>query len=190
MTLPRREFLRLAAGAAALAAVSRAADAQSLPRVIRIVVPFPPGGSVDPISRMVQPGLQQRLGTTIVIENKPGASGAVGTIAVQLALLAHERGRPVAFVDCDAQKSSSRWIQGLGNPFPLHRLTNVAELTARLLPPLASAPHKDPRAPQNLVPIGGLERELRHRLGDQHILYRALRSAATTPRAVVPPVLP
>jgi tripartite-type tricarboxylate transporter receptor subunit TctC len=47
--------------------------------VIRIVVPFPPGGSVDPISRMVQPGLAQRLGTTIVIENKPGASGAVGT---------------------------------------------------------------------------------------------------------------
>ena len=47
-------------------------------------------------------------------------------------------------------------------------------------PPLASVPHKDPRAPQNLVPIGGLERELRHRLGDQHILYRALRAAATT----------
>jgi hypothetical protein len=38
-------------------------------------------------------------------------------------------------------------------------------------------PHKDPRAPQNLVPIGGLERELRHRLGDQQILYRALRAA-------------
>ncbi len=54
----------------------------------------------------------------------------------------------------------------------------LADLTARLLPPLASTPHKDPRAPQNLVPIGGLERELRHRLGDQQLLYRALRSAA------------
>jgi hypothetical protein len=54
----------------------------------------------------------------------------------------------------------------------------LADLTARLLPPLASAPHKDPRAPQNLVPIGGLERELRRRLGDQQLLYRALRSAA------------
>jgi hypothetical protein len=57
-------------------------------------------------------------------------------------------------------------------------VTQLADLTARLIPPLASAPHKDPRAPQNLVPIGGLERELRHRLGDQQLLYRALRSAA------------
>lgn len=57
-------------------------------------------------------------------------------------------------------------------------VTQLADLTARLLPPLASSPHKDPRAPQNLVPIGGLERELRHRLGDQQLLYRALRSAA------------
>jgi hypothetical protein len=54
----------------------------------------------------------------------------------------------------------------------------LAELTARLLPPLSSAAHKDPRAPQNLVPIGGLERQLRHRLGDQQLLYRALRAAA------------
>jgi hypothetical protein len=54
----------------------------------------------------------------------------------------------------------------------------LADLTARILPPLASSPHKDPRAPQNLVPIGGLERQLRHRLGDQLLLYRALRSAA------------
>jgi hypothetical protein len=57
----------------------------------------------------------------------------------------------------------------------------LADLTARLLPPLASSPHKDPRAPQNLVPIGGLERELRHRLGDQQLLYRSLR-AASQPR--------
>ncbi len=54
----------------------------------------------------------------------------------------------------------------------------LADLTARLLPPLGSAPHKDPRAPQNLVPIGGLERELRRRLGDQQLLYRSLRAAA------------
>jgi hypothetical protein len=54
----------------------------------------------------------------------------------------------------------------------------LGDLTAILLPPLASAPHKDLRAPQSLVPIGGLERQLRHRLGDQHILYRALRAAA------------
>ncbi|HEY1365282.1 MAG TPA: tripartite tricarboxylate transporter substrate binding protein [Xanthobacteraceae bacterium] len=49
---------------------------------MRIVVPFPPGGTVDPIARMVQPGLQQRLGTTVIIENKPGASGSIGTAVV------------------------------------------------------------------------------------------------------------
>ena len=65
---------------------------------------------------------------------------------------------------------------------PPDAVTAVADLTARLLPPLASAPHKDPRAPQNLVPIGGLERELRRRLGDQQLLYRSLRSAAMAGR--------
>jgi len=60
----------------------------------------------------------------------------------------------------------------------IQRATGLADLTARMLPPMASAPHKDPRAPQNLVPIGGLERELRRRLGDQQLLYRALRSAS------------
>ena len=62
-------------------------------------------------------------------------------------------------------------------------VTQLADLTARLLPPLASSPYKDPRAPQNLVPIGGLERELRHRLGDQQLLYRALRAAASSSAA-------
>jgi hypothetical protein len=64
---------------------------------------------------------------------------------------------------------------------PTAEVSRLADLTARLLPPLASTPHKDPRAPQNLVPIGGLERELRRRLGDRHVLYRALRAAAARP---------
>jgi hypothetical protein len=62
---------------------------------------------------------------------------------------------------------------------PVPEVTSLADLSARLLPPLASSAHKDPRAPQNLVPIGGLERELRRRLGDQQLLYRSLRSAAS-----------
>ncbi|GAA1243390.1 hypothetical protein [Oryzihumus leptocrescens] len=62
---------------------------------------------------------------------------------------------------------------------PAPQAARLASVTASLLPPLASVPHKDPRAPQNLVPIGGLERELRHRLGDAQLLYRALRKAGT-----------
>ncbi len=60
---------------------------------------------------------------------------------------------------------------------PAEEAVALADVTAQVLPSLASAPHKDPRAPQNLVPIGGLERQLRHRLGDAALLYRSLRGA-------------
>jgi hypothetical protein len=56
--------------------------------------------------------------------------------------------------------------------------SRLADLSAATLPRFASVPHKDPRAPQNLFPIGGLERELRRRLGDPAFVQRALRSAA------------
>ncbi|HEX8167729.1 MAG TPA: tripartite tricarboxylate transporter substrate binding protein [Beijerinckiaceae bacterium] len=60
-----------------------AARAQGWPSgIIRIIVPFPPGGSVDAIARMVQPGLQQRLGATVIVENRPGSSGSIGAAAV------------------------------------------------------------------------------------------------------------
>jgi hypothetical protein len=52
----------------------------------------------------------------------------------------------------------------------------VANRTASVLPRFASAAHKDPRAPQNLFPIAGLERELRRRLGDRLVIERALRA--------------
>jgi hypothetical protein len=55
---------------------------------------------------------------------------------------------------------------------------SLANLTQTLLGRYASAPHKEKRAPQNLYPIAGLENHLRHRLGDQRVMYRALRIAA------------
>jgi hypothetical protein len=61
---------------------------------------------------------------------------------------------------------------------PLAEVTRLADLTARVLPPLASVPHKDPARSTEPDADRRLERELRHRLGDQHILYRALRAAA------------
>ena len=57
-------------------------------------------------------------------------------------------------------------------------LVALADATTAVLPAFSSEAHKDARAPQNLYPIGGLERELRHRLGDAELLYRALREAA------------
>jgi tripartite-type tricarboxylate transporter receptor subunit TctC len=66
--------------AAALAA--GAALAQEWPgKPLRFIVPYPPGGGTDVIARIVQPRLQEALGQTIVIENRGGAGGAVGTEA-------------------------------------------------------------------------------------------------------------
>ncbi len=59
----------------------------------------------------------------------------------------------------------------------VERSVRIADRTAALLPLVASEPHVDPRAPQNLVPIGALERELRRRMGDATLVHRALRSA-------------
>ncbi|MEO3813837.1 hypothetical protein ABGB17_32985 [Sphaerisporangium sp. B11E5] len=71
------------------------------------------------------------------------------------------------------------------------QLTALADAVTLTLPPLAGVDYKDPRAPQNLVPIGGLEKLLRHRLGDPRLLYRSLRAAANpSPTAPVYPPVP
>jgi tripartite-type tricarboxylate transporter receptor subunit TctC len=80
MSLQRRQFLYLTAGAAALPAVSRVARAQAYPsRPLRWIVPYPPGGASDPIARLIVPFLSERLGQPIVIENKPGAGANIDT---------------------------------------------------------------------------------------------------------------
>ena len=83
MKLPRREFLCLAAGAAALSAASRIAWAQAYPsRPVSLVAGFAPGGGVDITARLIGQRLSERLGQQFVIENRPGAAGNIGTEAV------------------------------------------------------------------------------------------------------------
>ena len=83
MKLPRRNFLHLVAGAAALPAISRAARAQTYPsRPVRIIVPFAPAGSTDIVARLMGQWLSERLGQQFVIENRPGGGGNIGTEAV------------------------------------------------------------------------------------------------------------
>src|SRR5438552_2626970 len=83
MKLPRRNFLHLAAGAAALPTVSRIARAQAYPsRPVRLIVPFGPAGATDITARLIGQWLSERLGQQFVIENRPGAGGNVGTEAV------------------------------------------------------------------------------------------------------------
>ena len=83
--ISRRDAARsLAMTAGGLAfATPRQLLAQDYPtKPIKFVVPFPPGGTLDQIARRIQPILQRELGQTIVIENKGGASGSIGTAAV------------------------------------------------------------------------------------------------------------
>jgi tripartite-type tricarboxylate transporter receptor subunit TctC len=81
MKIQRRRFLYLAAGAAALPAMSRIARAQTYPaRPITIIVPFAPGGTTDVVARIVGEHLSRRLGQQFVIENVAGAGGTTGTI--------------------------------------------------------------------------------------------------------------
>ena len=83
MKLPRRKFLQLAAGTAALPAVSRFARAQGYPsRPVRIVVGFPAGGGSDITARLIGQWLSERLGQPFVVENRPGAATNIATEAV------------------------------------------------------------------------------------------------------------
>ena len=81
MKLPRRTFLHLAAGAAALPAVSRVARAQAYPtRPVTMIVPLGAGSSGDAVGRLVAERMGTVLGQPLIIENVPGADGRIGIV--------------------------------------------------------------------------------------------------------------
>ena len=83
MKLPRRQFLHLAAGAAALPAMSRIALAETYPtRPVRLIVGFAAGGGYDIVARLIGQWLSERLGQPFLIENRPGAGTNIATEAV------------------------------------------------------------------------------------------------------------
>jgi tripartite-type tricarboxylate transporter receptor subunit TctC len=83
MKLLRRQFLHLAAAAAAFPAVSRIARAQTYPtRPVRLIVGWPPGGAADLFARLIGQSLSERLGQPFIIENRPGAGSNMATEAV------------------------------------------------------------------------------------------------------------
>src|SRR6516164_3754897 len=83
MKLPRRQFLHLTAGAAALPVLPRIARAQAYPtRPVRIVVGYVAGGPNDIVARLIGQWLSERLGRRFIVENRPGAGGNLATEAV------------------------------------------------------------------------------------------------------------
>jgi tripartite-type tricarboxylate transporter receptor subunit TctC len=129
MNLPRRRFLQLAAGAAALPALSGFAWAQSYPgRPVRIIVGYPPGDSPDTVARIMGQWLSDRLGQPFVIENKPGAAG---NIAVQAAVDAAADGYTLLWVTT-ANTSNVTFYDSLHFDF----LRDVAPVAALVRVPL------------------------------------------------------
>jgi tripartite-type tricarboxylate transporter receptor subunit TctC len=83
MDVPRRNFLHVAAGAAAFPAISSMTWAQTYPsRSVRLIVPFPPGGPNDVFARLIGQWLSERLGQPFIIDHRPGAGGNIGTEVV------------------------------------------------------------------------------------------------------------
>lgn len=80
----RRHLLQACSALAAGAALAGTARAQGdwPARPIRIVVPYTAGGFTDQMARLLQVGLQQRLGQPVIVDNKPGANGIIGVDAV------------------------------------------------------------------------------------------------------------
>ena len=116
MKLPRRTFLHLAAGAAALPAISRIAWAQAYPtRPVRGIVGFSAGGTTDILARLMAQWLSERVGQQFIIENRPGA----GTnIALQAAVNSRPDGYTLVSVT-SSNASNATLYESL--PFNLQR---------------------------------------------------------------------
>jgi tripartite-type tricarboxylate transporter receptor subunit TctC len=133
MKLPRRQFLHLVAGAAALPAVPRLAMAQSYPtRQVKLVVGFAPGGGNDIVARLIAQWLSERLGQPFVVENRPGAGTNIATEAV---VRAQPDGYTLLFVAPSSainatlyEKLSFNFIRDIVPVASLIRLPNVMEV--------------------------------------------------------------
>jgi tripartite-type tricarboxylate transporter receptor subunit TctC len=103
--LPRRTFLHLAAGTAALPVVSRIARAQTYPaRPVRVIIGFTPGGPTDIAARLISQWLSERLGQPFVIENRPGAGS---TIAIEAVVNSQPDGYTLLVVSTSAAVSAT-----------------------------------------------------------------------------------
>jgi tripartite-type tricarboxylate transporter receptor subunit TctC len=131
MKLPRRQFLHLTAGVAALATLPRIANAQAYPsRPISIIVPFPAGGATDVVTRVLAKGLSDRLGQPVIVENRPGANGAIGTTSVA-------KSRPDGYTLVMGGINTHAMNDSLIKPRPYDSAKDFAPITLTALIPIA-----------------------------------------------------
>ncbi len=143
MKLPRRKFLHLAAGAAALPAASRFAWAQAYPtRPVRIVVGLPPGGANDIVARLMGQWLSERLGQSFVIENRPGAASSIGT---EVVVRAPADGYTLLLVSSDSAISAT-----LYEKLSFNFIRDIAPVAGIVRLPFLMLVH--PSVPANTVP--------------------------------------
>jgi tripartite-type tricarboxylate transporter receptor subunit TctC len=144
MKLPRRAFLHLAAGAAALPAVSHVAIAQTYPtRPVRIIVPFPVGAPNDILARLIGQWLSERLGQPFVIENRAGGGGSVGTEAVVKA-------QPDGYTLLTVAASTA--ISGLYYKLNFNFIRDIAPVASMIRQPIAVVVDDDPPFPAKTIP--------------------------------------
>ena len=139
MKLPRRNFLHSLVGAAFSPVISRSAGAQAYPsRFVRLIVPFPPGGSADPIARVLGNELSEIWGQQVVIENKGGAGGNVGA---QAAVTAPADGYSIFFGGAFMAKNPFLYPSSAYNPATdLAPVAKVCEYANIMVVPNSSPP--------------------------------------------------
>jgi tripartite-type tricarboxylate transporter receptor subunit TctC len=143
MKLPRRQFLHLAAGAAALPAVSRFAWAQAYPaRPVRVIVPSSAGSATDIAARLIGQWLSERLGQPFIVENRVGAGGNVGT---EMVVRSAPDGYTLLMVN-GANAISATLYENLNFNF----IRDIAPVASVMRTPVVMEVH--PSVPANTVP--------------------------------------
>jgi tripartite-type tricarboxylate transporter receptor subunit TctC len=134
MRLPRRQFLRLSVGAAALSVVSRIARAQTYPsRPVRVLIGFPPGSAPDTVTRIISQRLTERLDQPVVVESKPGAAS---NISIQATISSPPDGYTLVYV------SSSNAINAtLFESLPFDYLRDLAPVAGLVTFPMVMDVH-------------------------------------------------
>jgi tripartite-type tricarboxylate transporter receptor subunit TctC len=143
MKLPRRQFLQIAGAAAAVPVLSHRASALEYPtRPLRWIVGFAPGGGADTVSRIMAQWLSQRLGQSVVIENKPGAST---NISIQAAVGSPPDGYTLLYIAASAAVNVT-----LFDNLPFNLIRDIAPVSGLIDFPLVMI--VSPAVPAKTVP--------------------------------------